>query len=118
MSPKSRFIGQPIVVEFDKPPLFAKKPNCPDRFIWDGVTYEIVAVVGEWRDYARRGRMSDNMRPSHAAMAALRGSWGVGRYFFRVRSQDGRLFEIYYDRAPKDANSREGAWFLSKESME
>lgn len=118
MSLKSRFIGQPIVVEFDKPPLFAKKPDCPDRFIWDGVTYEIVAVLGEWRDYARRGRMADNMRRSHAATAALRGSWGVGRYYFRVRAQDGRLFDIYYDRAPKDANRREGAWFLSKEIKE
>ena len=44
--------------------------------------------------------------------AASRGSWGVGRLFFRVRVEDGRLFELYYDRAPKDAADRLGCWFL------
>jgi len=48
----------------------------------------------------------------HAAVAASRGSWGVGRFFFRVRVENGRLFELYYDRAPKDSGDRKGAWFL------
>jgi len=32
--------------------------------------------------------------------------------FFRVRVEDGRLLELYYDRAPKDAMDRKGSWFL------
>jgi hypothetical protein len=32
--------------------------------------------------------------------------------FFRVRVEDERLFELYYDRAPKDAMDRLGYWFL------
>jgi hypothetical protein len=113
--PNSRFIGDPITVEFDKPPLFSKKPDCPARFHWQEATFVIAEVLEEWRDYRRRGRMGDNMRPEHAAVAEQRGSWGVGRYYFRVRTADGRIFELYYDRAPKDVDQRAGAWFLTRE---
>lgn len=114
---KSRYIGEPITVAFDKAPLFSKKPGCPDRFSWQGESYEIEALLKSWHDYRRRGRMADNMQPAHAAMAEKRGSWGVGRFYFRVRTRDGRCFELYYDRAPKDADQRAGAWFLIREVL-
>lgn len=115
---KARFIGEPITVEFDTPPLFSKKPGCPDRFIWHEQTIQITALLREWRDYGRRGRMADNMQPAHAARAAQTGSWGVGRYYFRVQVGDGRVFELYYDRVPKDADQRGGAWFLTRELLD
>jgi len=62
--------------------------------------------------------MSRNMRPEHAATAERRGSWGVGQDYYRVRTEDGRIFDLYYDRAPKDAGRRKGAWFLEKELAE
>jgi hypothetical protein len=65
----------------------------------------------------RRGRMSNNMRPAHASRASRLGSWGVGRFYFRVKVDDGRIFEIYYDRAPADADNRKGAWFLKGERL-
>lgn len=112
----ARFIGAPIEVEFDRPPLFSKRPHCPARFVWEGETFEITAVLKEWRDYGRRGRMSRNMRPENLKRAAKRGSWGVGRYYFRVMiGESGRCFELYYDRAPKGRRQREGAWFLDRE---
>ena len=114
---KSRFIGEPITVEFDTPPLFSKKPDCPDRIIWREEMLAVTAVLEEWRDYRRRGRMAQNMRPEHLRMAEQRGSWGVGRTYFRVRVAGGRLFEFYYDRAPKDADRRGGAWFLTQELL-
>jgi hypothetical protein len=52
------------------------------------------------------------MRPSHADRAAARGSWGVGRFHFRVRVEDGHVYQLYYDRAPGDADDRKGKWFL------
>lgn len=112
---KARFIGEPITVDFNDPPLRSKTPKCPDRFVWRGATYEIVELLQEWRDFRRRGRRADNMQPAHAAHAAQRGSWGVGRFYFQVRLADGRLFELYYDRAPKDVDRRQGAWFLTQE---
>jgi hypothetical protein len=110
-----RFIGEAIQVGFDQAPLLEKKPGCPDTLSWQGSTHRIIEKLGEWTDYRRRGRMARNMQPGHAAIAETRGSWGVGRFYFRVQIEDGRIFDIYYDRAPKDAHKRKGAWFLYRE---
>jgi len=112
------FIGEPIDVIFDQPPTYEKKPPCPGGFIWQGQTYLIIAELETWHDYERKGRMATNMRPGHAAAAEQRGSWGVGRFYFRVRVEEGRLFELYYDRAPQGSKQRKGAWFLQSELSE
>jgi len=109
------FYAEPIEVFHEKPPLLAKKPSCPAGFIWREETYQITEMLAEWVDYDRRGRMQRNMTDAHAATARLRGSWGVGRFFFRVRVQDGRVFDIYYDRAPGKADDRLGRWILLAE---
>lgn len=109
------FIGEAISALFDQPPLLEKKPGCPDRFIWREREFRVVERLGEWFDYRRRGRMARNMTPAHATTAAQRGSWGVGQFYFRVRVQDGRIFDIYYDRAPKDTDQRKGAWFIYRQ---
>jgi hypothetical protein len=115
MTTGPRFIAEEIEVAFDRPPLLEKRPGCPDRFTWQDESFEVVEKLGEWHDYRRRGRMARNMQPAHAAIAEQRGSWGVGRDYFRVLTVDGRVFELYYDRAPKDVNRRKGAWFLFRE---
>jgi hypothetical protein len=109
------FIGAPIQVEFDQPPTLEKKPGCPDRFIWREETYQITELLSEWHDYGRRGRMATNMRPTHTATASRRGSWGVGRDYYRVRTETGQIFDLYYDRAPKGLDDRKGTWFLYRE---
>ena len=101
-----RLISEPVVVTFDQPPLLEKKPHCPQSFTWRGVTYPIVEMLAEWYDYGRRGRMARNMAPEHLVTAIERGSWGVGRQYFRVRAEGGQVFEIYFDRAPKEAGHR------------
>ena len=95
--------------------MLEKKPGCPNRFVWRGDTYQILEILSEWHDYGRRGRMEHNMRADHALVAARRGSWGVGRDYYRVRTDTGQVFDIYYDRAPKTASDRKGAWFLYRE---
>lgn len=113
-----RFIDEPIEVIFDQPPLLEKKPACPAAFRWREQVYPIRELLAEWSDYHRRGRMARNMQPQHAAVASSRGSWGVGRYSFRVRVEGGQIFEIYYDRAPKEAGDRKGSWYLLGERKE
>ena len=113
----TRFIDEPIQVEFNAPPTREKTPPCPQRFSWRGQEYSIVKVIEEWVDYSRRGRMARNMAPAHLSSAARSGSWGVGRFYFRVQVDSGQIFEIYYDRAPKDADNRMGGWFLKGERI-
>ena len=110
-----QFIGQEIQVAFNKPPALEKKPPAPDQFQWEGETYLVESVLSEWQDFQRRGRMARNMRPENAAKARRRGSWGVGRFYFRLLTSSGRIFDLYYDRTPKNADDRLGAWFLYRE---
>jgi hypothetical protein len=111
----TRFIDDPIEVEFHQPPLLEKKPVCPDSFIWQDEVFIIEALLAEWKDFRRKGRMARNMIPAHADRASRTGSWGVGRFFFRVRVENGRIFDIYYDRSPQSADDRKGKWVLFSE---
>ena len=118
MTEETRFIGQEITVEFDREPALEKKPHGPDRFIWVGETFHITETLSEWTDFERRGRMEQNMRPENARRARQKGSWGVGRFYFRVRvARDGRVFDLYYDRTPKGTRQRKGSWHLFREIL-
>lgn len=112
------FIGSPIEVLFDKEPVHIRKPHCPNRFIWKEEVFSVIDKISEWHDYSRNGHMTHNMRPANMAKALRRGSWGVGRFYFRVQTENGQIFDIYYDRAPKDASDREGGWYLYREMKE
>jgi hypothetical protein len=113
-----RFIDQPIEVIFDTPPVTEKSPPCPDGFVWEGKSYRVVAKLSEWFDFTRRGRFARNMQPAHAAAASRRGSLGVGKFCFRVRTDTGQVFDIYYDRVIVSADDRKGRWFLYRELSE
>jgi hypothetical protein len=107
-----RFIGQAIQVRFDTPPLLSKTPGPPQAFLWAGRELEIANVLARWTSYERRGRESKNMQPAHLTLAGRKGSWGVGRFFFRVQTVGGEVFDLYYDRAPKAAGEGGGRWVL------
>jgi hypothetical protein len=110
----SHFIAEPITVEFDEAPLLEKDPHCPNRFVWRDRAFSVTELVSEWHSYERHNKMAENMRPAHLRAASRRGSWGVGRSCFRVRTTDGRVFDLYYDRSPS-AGDRKGGWFLYRE---
>jgi len=112
-----QFIDQVIEVRFDEPPLFTKIPPCPQAFLWEERWYSIIREVSAWTDFKRHGRMGRNMQPAHAARAATTGSWGVGRFYFRVETDEGRVFDIYFDRAPNDVDDHDGKWFLLGERI-
>ncbi len=109
------FISEFISVSFNKLPQFSKKPPCPDVFTWQERTYHVSACLSERTDFSRSGRMVNNMQPQHAQVAGNRGSWGVGKFYFDVQTQENLFFRIYYDRAPKDAFDRKGKWILLAE---
>lgn len=110
------FFDSPIEVSYDMPPAREKSPDAPPNgFTWQGGTYRVVEMLSAWNDYKRRGRMARNMQPAHAAAASSRGSLNVGRFYFRVKVDTGRIFDIYYDRAMKSVDDRKGQWFLYRE---
>jgi hypothetical protein len=109
------FFDERIEVSFAAPPALEKSPPCPNAFIWSGKTYRVVESLAEWSDFSRRGKMAHNMRPAHAEVAATRGSLNVGRFYFRVKTDAGQVFDIYYDRARKNVDARKGEWFIYRE---
>jgi len=112
---KTAYIGEMIAVGYDNPPLFMKKPDCPNTFFWNGSTYHIIEVISEWHDFSRKGKYSRNMKDAHLERANIKGSLGVGRFYFRVRTNENRLFEIYYDRGIKNTFETGGTWVLLQE---
>ncbi len=109
------FYDEHIDVIFNTPPVHEKTPPCPNGIIWNGKTFQITESLSEWVDFSRRGKMANNMRPEHAAVASTRGSLNVGRFYFQVKVDSGQIFEIYYDRAMKGVDRRKGEWFLYRE---
>ena len=117
----ARFIGAPIEVQHDRPPGLEKRPGPPDGFTWEGRAYRVVTVLQEWHNYRQRGKTAAfyvKERGSFRAKAAERhGSWGVGRDYYRVRTDTGEVFELYYDRAPQGMDRPKGGWFLYRQIL-
>jgi hypothetical protein len=109
------FFSTEIEVIFTREPVFSKRPQAPAAFAFKGQNHEIQEVLSEWHSFERKGRMALNMKTAHLEEASRKGSWGVGRFYFRVRTGDNRLFDLYYDRAPESAADRKGHWFLWRE---
>ena len=103
------FYSDEIQVRFEREPTLEKKPGLPAAFIWRGREYVIVELMREWHDYRQRGKTKafyERERGSYRAKSSQRrGSWGVGRDYYR------EVFDIYYDRAPK-GRVAEGQWIL------
>jgi len=110
-----QFIDEEVTVDFLQPPMLEKRPEAPAAFVWRGQRLRVAEVISTWFDFERTGRQARNMAPAHHEAARRRGSWGVGRYFFRVRTEDGRAFDLYFDRAPEKAGDRKGHWYLFRE---
>lgn len=118
----SRFIGAPIEPAFDEPPALEKRPGAPAGFVWEGRTFRVGRVIAEWHDYGPRGKGAsfyEKERGSFRAQAAKRrGTWGVGRDYFRVEVLGGQVFDLYYDRAPSRRGGRKGEWYLFREILD
>jgi hypothetical protein len=111
----STFFSARIEVSFTVNPLFSKHPQAPAVFIFNKQKHTIQQVLSEWHSFERTGRMALNMKTAHLEEASRKGSWGVGRFYFRVRTNKNRYFDLYYDRAPESASDRKGHWFLWRE---
>ena len=107
-----QFISEQIEVEFGKELILEKKPPCPISFKWQGEVFGVNELISSWFDYKRRGNKARNMRITHLARARKKGSWGAGRFYFKVKDELGNIVVIYYDRSPKNVFDKKGRWIL------
>ena len=109
------FINEVIAVQHSIKPVYKRTPTPPDGFVWRGEAFHISEIMLEWKDFDRRGKNAHNMRPTNQLKAAKRGSRGVGRFYFRVMTDNDRIFQIYFDRANWDNETQTGSWILHSE---
>jgi hypothetical protein len=112
-SGRPRFVGEKIIPRFADPARLVKKPGPPASFAWRGETYRVTRVLFEWHDFGREPHWVGSWtRPPYAVRSgSSRGSWGVGRDYYRVETDRGLTCDIYYDRRPR-GGKREGEWVL------
>jgi len=110
-----QFIGREISVKLPSGFSLEKKPPVPDTFNWHGKIHSVVEMLANWHRYGKPEiRTQGGRAPYFVRSGRSQGSWGQGRVYYRVRTEEGRLFDLYYDRAPK-GQRRAGAWFLWRE---
>jgi hypothetical protein len=78
---------------------YSKNLMKPLSFRWKGETYEIQEIEHSWQDY---GQPSTGPRKTN---------WRTRRHrnYYRVKADDGNVYEIYLDRS---GNRRQ--WYLGK----
>jgi hypothetical protein len=108
------FISAEIEAIFAEEPVILKRAGPPDAFVWDGERFEVSELLAEWHDYDKERREVGETRRSQTQINRQRGSWGLGRDYYRVRTADGRVFELYYNRRPK-SRTVIGSWVLYRE---
>jgi hypothetical protein len=104
------FISAVIEALFHREPAIKKRAGPPDAFVWDGRRFEVVEVLSEWHDYDKRREIGETRR-SQSQLYRQRGSWGLGRDWYRVQTGEGRLFDLYYERRPR-SRTVIGSWVL------
>ncbi len=89
--PTPEFIGEPVEV------LHAEGVATPTAFIWRGTALRVVEVIEAWQDYG--------FGATHPAAR----NWRTRRHrnWYRVRAEDGCLYELYLDRG-----ARQPRWYL------
>ena len=106
------FVDEVIQVELLDGTFLERKPKCPTRILWQGMWIGVASLESAWDDLSRRGNKARNMREGHLERAKVKGSWGVGKFYFRFLGEDHQTYTIYYDRTPDDAENRKGTWVL------
>ncbi|HHY35772.1 MAG TPA: hypothetical protein GX510_09140 [Firmicutes bacterium] len=93
---QSRFIGSPVKVEYSQEPGYKR----PLTLSWDGQEAAVSEVISRWDDWG------------FGATPPKRRHWWQRRHrtYYRVKTADGRTFELYYDRSRRE-------WFLTREIL-
>jgi hypothetical protein len=96
LSENETFIDEPITPRlgsFSAARMATGEPGLPRFFTWRGKEYEIAGVIESWR--ARD--------PGHGLD---RDYLYVRKHFFRVKTTEGQLMTLYFDRKPSAARSK------------
>ena len=93
-----RFFGQQISVERDP------ATREPTSFSFKDETHDVALIMTSWQDY---GFPSDGRKHTWRQRHH--------RNYYRVKTPEGRQFEIYYDRGVSMDNPKYMRWYVTRE---
>jgi phosphoribosylglycinamide formyltransferase-1 len=95
------FVSEPLRPEpgaFTSHTAGAGEPALPVRFTWRKTPYEVVEVLKVWKSYGDdRGSSSERY---------------LRRHWYRIRTTDGTVMTIYFDRQPTSFRKRHQRWWI------
>jgi len=73
----------------------------PKSFVWQGRNFQVVEILHAWSDWG-------------FSLAATRRNWRTRKHrnYYRIRTEDERIFEIYLDRGTKPGRE---SWYVFQE---
>ena len=91
------FIGEQIEVQMVGEPV-----KVPVSFRWYGSDYHIAEVLASWADFG------------YGQTPPRRPHWWQRRHrnYYRVKTDTGETFEIYYDRGTRASHPERRKWYL------
>lgn len=100
----SKFISEPIrpvTATFDTGRMAGGEPGLPQEFVWRGKKYSVRDVLRSWKKTGpcRHGS----------------GEQYVRKHWYEVKTEDGTVMKIYFDRQPKGPAGTKRWWLLSVE---
>jgi hypothetical protein len=89
---------EPVEGSFDPTSMTRGEPGLPLRFRWRGRLYVVVEVLRRWKTTGPCRSGSDEQY--------------VRRHWYRLRTTDGKVMDIYFERQPPDPRRRERRWWI------
>lgn len=97
-----RFIGEalrPLQEDWDPQSMAAGSPGLPSAFLWGGRTLRLAALVRTWKDTGPCGHGS--------------GERYVRRHWFEVRTTEGEVLKLYFERQRRRGTVQSRWWLFS-----
>jgi hypothetical protein len=101
MAPDVQFIEEAVAPDpasFDTARMAAGEPGLPRRFTWRGRVVEVAEVRRTWRETGpcRHGS----------------GEQYVRKHWYEVRTADGDVMTLYFERSTRRPGARRRSWWL------
>jgi hypothetical protein len=96
-----KFISEqivPVAATFDPAVMVTGAPALPDRFRWRDNEYTVAEVLKTWKE------SGPDKYPS--------GQMYLRKHWFKVRTTDGAIMTIYFERQPRSKRDDKKRWWL------
>lgn len=88
----------PVPGALDTAGMTRGEPGLPRRFTWRGREYAVAEVLSRWKETGPCRHGSPELY--------------VRKHWFQVRTQDGSVMKLFFERQPRSAREKSRRWWL------